>query len=433
MRRNPLGRQAIRDYSAVMAWRIHQNVIRGEIDNRQRGAVRGKIWLKGQPAPMLLDLQGNAAADLAGCLLTFDNPGPAIALDTEMNLLQRGAIGDLTASRKVRVFDIPLEEVHRRLDQGLPVPEHRANCLYLEWFSEANGRVVVESTDYKLTISAPAWRLTSEEEKQRQIDAANGFNSFMERLSKVLAAQQHHPPEDKEWDEFDYERFMRECDARTNKYSELLDKYMDHPDRDRLIAKEMGWSDPETTNETTERGSAGQDKGSPATSEAVSESAQAEHEVEDAFSSAEEPPELQPEPSTEGLDWVRKEDGYISHPLALRAMDGAVALCDKLKELGLEEPADEDLCGLLAEYQTLGAKLAGALDGLAYGRDLNEGPFIVACLKRALSHLHATQGALDQAAPKKLLPAQTVTSIRGELFAIREEVLRLMQEFRGKT
>jgi hypothetical protein len=30
-----------------MAWRIHDSVIRGEIDNRAKGAVRGKLWLDG--------------------------------------------------------------------------------------------------------------------------------------------------------------------------------------------------------------------------------------------------------------------------------------------------------------------------------------------------------------------------------------------------
>ena len=35
-------------------------------------------------------------------------------------------------------------------------PEHLANSLYLEWFGEANGRVVVESADYELSISPGA-------------------------------------------------------------------------------------------------------------------------------------------------------------------------------------------------------------------------------------------------------------------------------------
>ena len=50
-----------------MAWRIHDSVIRGEIDNRLKGRVRGKLWLNGLDEPVKLDLVGNACADLAGC------------------------------------------------------------------------------------------------------------------------------------------------------------------------------------------------------------------------------------------------------------------------------------------------------------------------------------------------------------------------------
>src|SRR5882762_194811 len=95
-----------------MAWRIHDNVQRGEVDNRERGVVRGKVWLRGVAEPVILDLKGNACPDLAGCLLTFESPGETVPLrtDARMEPLQRGTIGDLTASRKVRVFDIPFEE-----------------------------------------------------------------------------------------------------------------------------------------------------------------------------------------------------------------------------------------------------------------------------------------------------------------------------------
>ena len=142
-----------------MAWRIHDSVQRGEIDNRERGVVRGKIWLHGFPEPVTLDLKGNACPDLAGCLLTFENPERTVPMrtDARMEPLQRGTIGDLTASRKVRVFDLPIEEAYERLKEKLPVPEHLANCLYLEWFSEANGRVVIESADFKLAMSPPVW------------------------------------------------------------------------------------------------------------------------------------------------------------------------------------------------------------------------------------------------------------------------------------
>jgi hypothetical protein len=48
---------------------------------------------------------------------------------------------------------------------------------------------------------------------------------------------------DKTWDEYDWERFLRQQDQKTEKYMELLEKYLDHPRRDEIIAREMGWSD----------------------------------------------------------------------------------------------------------------------------------------------------------------------------------------------
>jgi hypothetical protein len=79
------------------------------------------------------------------------------------------------------VFDIPFEEAYAMLKRKEKPPEHLANSLYLEWFSETNGRVVVESADYELTISAPQWQLTPEENEQRARDVAGAMDNFMAR------------------------------------------------------------------------------------------------------------------------------------------------------------------------------------------------------------------------------------------------------------
>lgn len=49
-----------------MAWRLRESVVKGEIDNRDRGHVRGSIWLVGRQKPIALDLSGNCLRDLAG-------------------------------------------------------------------------------------------------------------------------------------------------------------------------------------------------------------------------------------------------------------------------------------------------------------------------------------------------------------------------------
>src|SRR6266571_1780209 len=229
-----------------MAFRIHDSVVRGEIDNRVKGIVRGKVWVEGRAEPVILELKGNAWPDLAGCLLTFTNPQERIPhghLDS-LHPIQRGNIGDLTASRKVRVFDVPLEKALEMIRRKEKPAEHMANSLYLEWFSEANGRVVIESADYELTISAPEWRMTPEEDAERAKQAAAGMDDFMRNLTEAIEEQQcgqKHP--DEEWNEHDYEKFLKESDARTNKYMELLDKYGHSDEAEAQIAKEMGWLD----------------------------------------------------------------------------------------------------------------------------------------------------------------------------------------------
>src|SRR5438067_651094 len=51
--------------------------------------------------------------------------------------------------------------------------------------------------------------------------------------------EQHQP--ERIWDEYEWERFLQQQDRKTERYMELLEKYMDHPDRDEIIAREMGW------------------------------------------------------------------------------------------------------------------------------------------------------------------------------------------------
>lgn len=400
-----------------MAFRIHDSVVRGEVDNRVKGIVRGKIWVEGCTEPVVLELKGNAWPDLAGCLLTFTNPLERVAPPHLESLLplQKGVAGDLTASRKVRVFDVPLEEALEMIRRKEKPPEHMANSLYLEWFSEANGRVVVESADYQLEISAPEWRMTPEEDRQRAVDAAAGMDDFMRKLTEAIEEHQRDQKDPREeWDEHDYEKLMKESDARTDKYLELLEKYGDSEEAEELIAKEMGWFDEDETDV-----------------EADDERLSVEEMNEICEAAANEPlPE--PEPHREGIDWIRTEDGDLRHPLQHRCFESAMKYWQVAEVHGLERLADKDLDQFVFEFQTTGAKLAGALNGIARGQGFSDDAFTVACLKRALDHLHKTQAGLEGVAGKKLLPESLVVAARKELFEIREGILNLMDEFRGR-
>jgi hypothetical protein len=370
-----------------MAFRIHDSVERGEIDNRVKGLVRGKIWVKGCRQPLVLELTGNAHPDLAGCLLMFVNSQPAVPLlDAEgLHPVQRGTVGDFTASRKVRVPAVPMEEfLHWPKKKGRP-PTRWANCLYLEWFSQANGRIVIESVHYQLKISEPEWRLTPAEDAERARQAAAGLDHFVGQMSGALGdpatAEEGH----------DHERFLKESDARTAKYLELLEKYGDSAEAEEKIGREMGWRKP-----------------SPARSPRG------------------------PDPRREGRDWVRAPDGSLRHPLQQRCSESAIKYSQLAVELAPKKPVDRGLKQFIAEFETTGAKLALALNGIAQGGQVMDGAFNVARLKRALGHLHNAQTGLEAAAPKKLLPEGLLAEARQELFEIRESILRLIDEFRGR-
>jgi hypothetical protein len=47
--------------------------------------------------------------------------------------------------------------------------------------------------------------------------------------------------EERPWTEAEWERFLQVSEARSARYGELLETLMDNPDRDELIAREMGW------------------------------------------------------------------------------------------------------------------------------------------------------------------------------------------------
>lgn len=408
-----------------MAWRLHEQVLRGRIDNRARGCVTGEIWLAGIDQPLVLELKGDCAPDVAGCELSFENPNPLPMSTRPPAPQQRGPVGDITAARKVRVFDVPIEEALAMCRRGETPPEHIANSLYLEWFSERSGRVVVESADYRLQISDPAWRYTREENAERERRIAKDETPF------ALAISQDG--ETREWDEVRYEQFLRESDARTERYGRLFEKYKDHPDSERIIAREMGWTWLEEALDSQEQET---EQCQEEEKEKKTEDLQPEipeeneDELEEEIENHELPP---PDPMREGIDWVRDDRGHISHPIQKRAHDALHALLEELKAAGhFPEAQDEQLGDFVSGYMTLGAKLAGALDGIARGHDFSEAAMVIAWLKRVLEILNKTIAAADAVSEKRFLPAERFAYYRTELFAIREEILELMTQLRSR-
>jgi len=403
-----------------MAWRLHEHILRGTIDNRTRGRVNGEIWLAGVDQPLVLELTGDGAPDLAGCELKFENPDPIPMTTKPPAPQQRGPAGDITAARKVRVFDIPIEEALAMSRRGETPPEHMANAVYLEWFSERSGRLVFESSDYRLQISEPAWRYSPEEIAERDRRIAEEETPFAIAITQDGETQ--------EWDEVRYEQFLRESDALTERYGRLLEKYADHPDSERIIAREMGWSWLEETLDRQHEEENTQEE------QAEGLEAKIDDEKEDQSESHIEDYELPPpDPMREGIDWMRDERGQILHPIEKRAHDTLHGLLDELKAAEhFPEEEDAQLADFVSGFMTLSAKLAGALGGVARGDDFFEPGMVIAWLKRILEILNKTIAAADATRVKEFLPADRLAYYRSELFAIREEVLELIKELRSR-
>ena len=279
-----------------------------------------------------------------------------------------------------------------------------ANAVYLEWFSERSGRVVIESADYRLQISEPSWRYTKEEIAERERRIAEKETPFAIAITQDGETQ--------EWDEVRYEQFLRESDALTEKYGRLLEKYANHPDSERIIAREMGWSwleealDREDEKEHEE--------------EAEDSAATVDKEKLDEFEDYELPP---PDPMREGIDWVHDERGHVVHPIEKHAHDTLHALLDELKGANhFPEEEDEQVGDFVRGFMTLSAKLAGALGGVARGDDFFEPGMVIAWLKRILEILNKTIAAADSVKGKDFLPAGRLAHYQSELFAIRDDV-----------
>ncbi len=413
----------------IMAWRLNQTVVKGEIDNRTKGVVTGKIWLTGIEKPVELKLEGNCHRDMAGHLLTFENPNPSKPDDehTELNPQQIGLVGDLTASRKVRVFDIPLEEALAMYKQKQKPPEHLANCLYLEWHSDFNGRVVIESTDYRISISEPAWLMTEEEEVRQLETNSAAIVKWMERLTGAVSAAQRREEieasEDKEWsddgsmDEFGWEKLMKESDARTDKMMKLYEKYdgIEPEEQERLLAREMGWAHIEDYLDTKAAGE-------------LPEKAEA-----DPFDTTDDFEMPEPDPLTEGIDWIRDDCGHPVHPLYQQCFELISDFRSDCKEAGaLDEKYENPLNDLMFSAHMVNAKLAGALNSLWRDRT-RDGGFIVAYLKRALKYFNETMQHYQKVQAEGSVDPVRLRQFHDDLCAIREEILRLMDKYRGKS
>ena len=199
-----------------MALRINTAIVSGWIDNITPGETRGGVEVLGLQRPLEIVLKGNCARDLAGTRLDFKNPNPQPQPDEVkvLHMLQRGVVGDLSASQKVKALLISQSEIIEYLEAGKDLPYLWKNCLFLEWYSIANGHVIIESTDFEMKLSQHKWELDKIGEREQQTENALALDHFMELITHANEAESHIKNDfNHEADEFEWERRLRVKDS----------------------------------------------------------------------------------------------------------------------------------------------------------------------------------------------------------------------------
>ena len=203
---------------------------------------------------------------------------------------------------------------------------------------------------------------------------------------------------DRVWDEYDWERFLQQQDQRTEKYMELLEKYIDDPQRDEIIAREMGWSEISNDGDWSAE---------------VDALLEEDWRVEDDQSRAEVEEKL--------------SETFQDHVL-YRAAFALTVWIDKLFDQNAALQNEPAAIKLATHAALASAKLAAALSD----DDVDELGMTIAYLKRALKAITVSLDSAAKLLSHKLIAARQYSVLQQRLFQVRDGIITLMGEYRGE-
>jgi hypothetical protein len=156
----------------MSAWRPYQNLIEGILDNTRPGRVQGWMSFAGVTEPVTFDLAGDFHRDIRGAKIHLTNPSPAEQSDEMAEYMegfathQTGIVGDITA--------------------GLP-PQDYGDYPYIEWYSDQNGRVVLELDPEQVEVIGTPLAWEQEKPISRE-DQDRNMGRWLTKLSEEVGA-----------------------------------------------------------------------------------------------------------------------------------------------------------------------------------------------------------------------------------------------------
>jgi len=200
------------------------------------------------------------------------------------------------------------------------------------------------------------------------------------------------------WDEYQWERFLQQQEGKAEKYMRLLEEYLDDPQRDEIIAREMGWTQLLDASDWS------------AELDVLPDIDMAENEDrggDDRFGSAE---------------------NFEEHDL-YRAAFALTIWIDHLFDRNASLPNEPAAVKLATQAALANAKLAAALSS----DSLSEIGMTIAYLKRALKAITISMEAAAQLRKiAGLVSRSQYTVLRKRLFQVRDGIVTLMGEYRGE-
>lgn len=200
------------------------------------------------------------------------------------------------------------------------------------------------------------------------------------------------------WDEYQWERFLQQQESKAEKYMRLLEEYLDDPQRDEIIAREMGWTQLLDARDWS------------AESDALSDEYTAEENDPISDDSAGDP------------------ESFEAHDL-YRAAFALTIWIDHLFDRNASLPNEPAAVKLATQAALANAKLAAALSS----DSLSEIGMTIAYLKRALK---AITISMDAAAQLRKAAGMVTRSqyavLRQRLFQVRDGIVTLIGEYRGE-
>lgn len=153
-----------------MAWRPNEQFTEGELDNRVPGKVTGWMKFAGMNKEIAFNLEGNFHRDIRGAKIRLTGNGKSADAEESKKymegfcILQTGVVGDITA--------------------GL-APQDYGDSPYIEWYSDDNGRCVLELESDQVEILTSPIPFCESDPLDRKQQAEN-MAGFLGGMAKAL-------------------------------------------------------------------------------------------------------------------------------------------------------------------------------------------------------------------------------------------------------